>query len=240
MAIFKAFLNARKSFYPNNNDRNIEENKMTLESNKILGGIGAILMFVGVLPQVNYIGIIEIIGLILVLVALHNLSNYYKEGGIFRHAIYGVAVAVVGAIIVGVLAIAVVLSNIQDLITQLYPGWNGDWSTLQNMTPNTTNIDPTNIFPLIGGLLIVLVIAWVFSIIAAFFIYRSLKQVSNKSNVGLFGTAGIILLIGAVIPGIGVILMWISALILAIAFFTLKPQEQTIATATSPPPPPII
>ena len=39
---------------------------MTLESSKTLGGIGAILMFVGVLPTINYIGIIEIIGLILV------------------------------------------------------------------------------------------------------------------------------------------------------------------------------
>lgn len=210
---------------------------MTLESGKTLGGIGAILMFVGVLPTINYIGIIEIIGLILVLVALRSLSNSYREEGIFRHALYGVAVAVVGAIIVGVLAVAVVLSNIKDLVTQLYPGWNGDWSTLQDMTANVTNFDPTNIFPLIGGLLVVLVLAWVFAIIASFFIYRSLKQVSSKSNIGFFGTAGLILLFGAVIPIIGLILMWISALILAIAFFTLKPQEQPIAVANSPPPP---
>jgi len=209
---------------------------MTLESSKILGGIGAILMFIGVLPTINYLGIIEIIGLILVLVALHSLANYYREGGIFRHAVYGVAVAVVGGIITGVLAVAVVLSNIKDLLTQVYPGWNGDWSTLQGMTPNTTNFDVSTIFPLISGLLVVLVLVWVVTIIAAFFIYRSLKQVSNKSNTGLFGTAGIILLIGAIIPIIGLILMWISALILAIAFFTLKPQQPPMATATSPPP----
>jgi uncharacterized membrane protein len=108
------------------------------------------------------------------------------------------------------------------------------------MTPNTTNFDPANIFQLVGGLLVVLVIAWVLAIIASFFIYRSLKQVSNKSNVGLFGTAGLILLIGAIIPIIGLILMWVSALILAIAFFTLKPQEQPIATVISPPHPPTI
>jgi uncharacterized membrane protein len=233
-------LTARKSFYLNDNDRNVEENEMNLESSKTLGGIGAILMFAGILPTINYIGIIEIIGLILVLIALRNLANSYREAGIFRHAVYGVAVAVVGAIIVGALAVAVVLSNIKNLVTQLYPGWNGDWSTLQGMTANTTNFDPTNIFPLIGGILVVLVITWVFAIIASFFIYRSLKQVSNKSNVGLFGTAGLILLIGAIIPIIGLILMWVSALILAIAFFTLKTQEQPIATVTSSPPPPTI
>jgi uncharacterized membrane protein len=212
---------------------------MNLESSKILGGIGAILMFVGVFPTINYLGIIEIIGIILLLVALHNLSNYYKEGGIFRNAIYGVTVAIVGAIIVGVLAVAVVLANIKDLLTQVYPGWNGDWATLQGMSLNTTNLDPTNIFPLIGGLLVVLVIAWVFIIIASFLIYRSLKQISNKSGVGFFGTSGLILLIGAIIPVIGLVLMWVSALILAIAFFTLKSQEQPMAIANSPPPPEI-
>jgi uncharacterized membrane protein len=213
---------------------------MTVESSKMFGGIGAILMFVGVLPTINYLGILEIIGLILVLVALRNLADFYREGGIFKNAIYGAAVAVIGVIIIGVLAVAVVLSNLKDLLIQLYPGWNGDWSTLQSMTPNTTNFDPANIFQLVGGLLVVLVIAWVLAIIASFFIYRSLKQVSNKSNVGLFGTAGLILLIGAIIPIIGLILMWVSALILAIAFFTLKPQEQPIATVISPPHPPTI
>lgn len=210
---------------------------MTLESSKTLGGIGAILLFIGVIPFVQYTWVIGLVGIILVLFALRSFANYYRERGIFSNAIYGVAIAVVGGIIAGILALAVVLSNITDLVTQLYPGWNGDWSTLQGMTPNTTNIDPSAIFPLIGGLLVVLVIVWVFAIIAAFFIWRSLKQVSNKSNVGLFGTAGLLLLIGAIIPIFGLILMWISALLLAIAFFTLKPHEQPMATATSPPPP---
>jgi uncharacterized membrane protein len=210
---------------------------MTLESSKTLGGIGAILMFIGIFPYINYFGIIEIIGAILILFALHDIANIYRERGIFSNAIYGIAVAVVGSVITGILALAVVLSNLKDLVTQIYPGWNGDWATLQGMTPSTTNIDPSAIFPLIGGLLVVLVIVWVVAIIAAFFIWRSLKQVSNKSNVGLFGTAGILLLVGAIIPLLGLILIWIAALLLAIAFFTLKTHEQPIATVTSPPPP---
>jgi uncharacterized membrane protein len=162
---------------------------LTLESNKTLGGIGAILLFIGVIPFVQYIWVIGIVGAILTLVALRGLANYYKEGGIFSNALYGVAIIIVGGIITGILAFAVVLSNLRDLLMQLYPGWNGvDWSALQGMTPNT-NIDPSAVFPLIGGLLVVLVIVWVFVIIAAFMIYRSLKLVSNKSNVGLFGTA---------------------------------------------------
>ncbi len=207
---------------------------MTLESSKTLGGIGAILLFIGVIPFLQYLWVIGIVGIILIMVALHDFANVYKESGIFSNALYGVVIAVVGGIVAAVLALAVVLTNLKDFITQIYPGWNGDWSTLQGMTPNTSNIDPTTVLPFIADLLVVLVIVWIFAIIAAFFVWRSLKQVSNKSSVGLFGTAGLILLIGVIIPIFGLILMWISALILAIAFFILKPQEQSMQSMMPP------
>jgi uncharacterized membrane protein len=78
----------------------------------------------------------------------------------------------------------------------------------------------------------------VFSIIAAFFIRRSLGTLSAKSGVGLFSTAGLLLLIGAVLIiafGLGLILIWISALLLAIAFFRIRPEQ---AQPTTPPPAP--
>jgi uncharacterized membrane protein len=208
---------------------------MTLESSKTLGGIGAILMFVGIFPFISYYGIVELVGAVLILVGLHGLASYYRESSIFNHAIYGVLVGIVGGIIAGVAAVVSVLASFTNLLHQIYPGWNGDWATLQGMTPNTTNLDTSTIFPLVAGILAVLVIVWIFAIIGAFFIWRSLKQVSSKSNVGLFGTAGLILLIGAIIPIFGLILMWISALLLAIAFFTMKAHEQPMAAAPAPP-----
>jgi uncharacterized membrane protein len=67
---------------------------------------------------------------------------------------------------------------------------------------------------------------------------RSLKQVSDKSTVGLFGTAGLLLLIGAflTIVFIGFILMWVAALLIAIAFFQLKSGESIVSQQTPPPP----
>ena len=208
---------------------------MTLESSKTLGGIGAILMFVGIFPFISYYGIVELVGAVLILVGLHGLASYYRESGIFNQAIYGVLVGIVGGIIAGVAAVVSVLASFTNLLHQIYPGWNGDWATLQGMTPNTTNLDTSTIFPLVAGILAVLVIVWIVAIISAFFIWRSLKQVSNKSNVGLFGTAGLLLLIGAIIPIFGLILMWISALLLAIAFFTMKAHEQPMVAAPAPP-----
>jgi uncharacterized membrane protein len=221
---------------------------MNFETSKNLGGIGALLIFIGVIASffsVPYIGIINLIGIIMVLVALHGLSNYYGDRSIFKNALYGFITAIVGGIIaVGIAVIAVIanLSNIKTLIQTIYPSWNGEWSSLSGLsglTPDTSNLNPQDILPLIAGFLVVilavLAILWIFTVIASVFVRRSLKQVAFKSNIGLFGTAGLLLLIGAVLIivfGLGAILMWIAALLLAIAFFQLKPNPP--ATNVSP------
>jgi uncharacterized membrane protein len=209
---------------------------MTFESSKTLGGIGALLMFLGVLPYISFFGIIELIGAILVLVALHGFAGIYKESGIFDNALYGIIAGIVGVVLAVAVGIALVLSNISDFLMKLFPSWNGDWSTLSSlsgMTPNTSNIGFGDIIPFITAAVVIIAILWVFAIIATFLVRRSLKQLSAKTNVGLFSTTGMLLLIGAVLViafGIGLILLWIAALILAIAFFTMKPQETQPAT----------
>lgn len=218
---------------------------MTLNSSKNLGGLGAILMFVGVFPYINFFGILELIGAILILVGLHGFASHYSERGIFNNAIYGFLAAIVGGIVAIAIAIAIVLPNVTSFIEKIYPGWNGDWTTLSqftSQTPVTTNLTPSDILPFVSAAIVVFIILWIFAIISAIFFRRSLKLVSNKTTVGLFSTAGLLLLIGAgliIIFGLGLILMWIATLILAIAFFTMKPrvEEQPMVTTASPPPP---
>jgi len=213
-----------------------EDQKMSIENSKILGGVGALLMFLGVLPYVNYFGVIEIIGLILVMVALYSLGSHYREGSIFNNALYGLIMGIVGVVISVAVVIITVLTSLTDFLYEIFPDWNGDWTALSGLTPDPSNISLDSIAPFLAGLFAVLIILWVFSIISAFFIRRSLGTLSAKSGVGLFSTAGLLLLIGAVIIilfGIGLILIWISALLLAIAFFQIKPQQAQPTTSTS-------
>ena len=189
---------------------------MTLETNKVLGGIGAILLFIGVLPLFQFSSVIALVGAVLVLVGLYGVGNYYREPGIFKNAIIAVIIGIIGAVVIVALALTVVLSNVENLLVQIYPGWKpGDWTGLQGMTPNPnviSNLDFTTLMPLITGIISVAIVAWVVAIIAAFFAWRSLKIVTAKSTIGLFGTAGLLLLIGAFLAVIliGVILMWIA------------------------------
>ena len=196
---------------------------MNLETSKNLGGVGAILMFIGVLPLFAYSGIISLVGLILVLIGLKGLADYYSEAGIFNNSLYGVITAIVGGMVfVGVAAIALV-----DFFTELglTIGNVADWSA------ELSQMDWTNVgLDIIGNfaayIFLALIVLFVFVIITAIFLRKSLGLLSTKTGVGLFGTTGLLILIGAVLTiiAVGLLLIWIAMLILAIAFFSIKPQ----------------
>jgi len=217
----------------------LEKKKMTFESSKTLGIVGAVLMLIGTIPFAAYIGIIAFVGFILLLVALHGLANYYKETGIFGNALYGFIAGIVGVVATVAAALYVIFdtSILTDFLHKIFPGWNGSWSSLGGLTANTSNITASDVTPVLGAVFAVLVILWIFLIISAFFNRRSLKMLSAKASVGLFSTAGLMLIIGAVlaIVLIGLILMWIAILLIAIAFFQMKPLSEQPVAPLSPP-----
>jgi uncharacterized membrane protein len=217
---------------------------MTLESSKTLGGIGAILLLIGVFPVLGTytFGVLALIGLILILIALNDLANIYKERGIFTNSLYGFIAGIVGAVIAGIVLVVSVLSTLTNFLQKIYPSWNGKLSSissLRGMTPNTSNITLSNVAPLIEGLIAVFLVLWVFTIIWAFFARRSLTMLASKTGVGLFSTAGLLLIVGAALTiiVIGLLIMWVGVLLIAIAFFQIKPQTERPMSAMAPPPP---
>lgn len=207
---------------------------MTLESSKNIGGIGALLIVIGALPFLGaYTSIIALIGLILVLIALNGLANYYNERGIFNYALYGIITSIIG----GVVAAAIVIVAAFDFLTTI-------GIDLANITDPAafSQIDWTGIVTLeslwsfLAALVAGLVVLFVFMVVSAFLVRRSFNLASDKTGVGMFGTAGLLLLIGAVLTIIliGFLLIWIAAILLIVAFFRIRAQP---AAATSPPPP---
>jgi len=203
---------------------------MTLESSKNLGGIGAILMFIGVLPYINFYGIIPLVGLILVLIAMKGFADYYKEAGIFNNALYAVILAIVGVVaFIAILFIAAI-----DLLNELglSAANMADWSTILS-TYDWTGAGFNTLMNFAAIAIAGVVVLFVFVLITAIFLRKSLGLLSGKTGVGLFGTTGMLVLIGAVLTiiVIGVLLIWIAMLLLAVAFFSVKPQQ------AQPPPP---
>jgi uncharacterized membrane protein len=229
---------------------------MTLESSKTLSGVGALLLFIAAtLLLVSIFGALfiglfgalalGIVGAIVLLVGLNGLADYYKERKIFNQPFYSIIIAVVGAVIAVVILASVTLANITPFLSQIYPGWNGDLSSLPNTAPDPNvltsgNFDLSTIMPLLVGIGAFWIIIWITSIISTFLVRRSLVAIAEKSNMKLFSTAGLLMLLGGFLGlvAIGYFLILLGLLLAAAAFFQLqqsKPNAEVDPQYLAPP-----
>ena len=161
------------------------------------------------------VGIITFIGIILFLVSMYRLSQCYGERGIFKNALYGFILNIIG----GVSVVAI------DLVLTL--GSSGSVQT----EPVSTSTAATS-SQVVLGFLAVLAISLALGIISAVLYMRAFNKLAEKSGSDSFKTAGLLYLLGTVLTLvlIGVLLVWIAWIFAAIGFKSLKPRE--------PPPPP--
>lgn len=203
---------------------------MTLESSKNLGGIGAILMVIGFLGFFGsaFAGVLDLIGIILVLIALKGLADHYNEQGIFNNALYGFIISIVGGVaFVGALVASFIMFVASTDFDYTDPtAWQERFMNL------------TDLWNFIGAVIVALIVLFIFAVIAAIFYRKSLSLTAGKTGVGMFGTAGMLILIGAVLTIIlvGFILIWIAMILLAVAFFSIR--AETAQPPPAPPPPP--
>ncbi len=187
-----------------------------MEANKALGGVGALLMVIGPISGA-YTGVLGLVGLILVLIALKRLSNYYNAKGIFDNALYGIIIGIIGVVVF----VAGIVVAAAGLLSDLGLAW-GDWAGLQeiNWDAVTWDIISPHIAIIIGSL----VALFVFVVVSAIFLRKSLTTLSEKTKVNMFGTAGLLMLIGAILTIIlvGLILIWVALILLTVAFFSIK------------------
>jgi len=205
---------------------------MTLETSKILGGVGALLMvltpFFG-----TYTAVLGLVGLILVMVALKGLADHYGEKGIFNNALYGAILAIVGIVVFIAIIVMTAIGFLSALGIDLSTVWS-DPAVLSSINwEELITLDA--IWPYIAAILGSFVLLFVFVVVASIFLRKSLNMVSEKTSVGLFGTTGLLILIGAVLTiiGIGLILLWIALILLTVSFFSIKTQTAQPPTTPS-------
>lgn len=206
--------------------------RVTLESSKALGGVEVLLMVIGPFGGV-YTGMLALVGLILVLIALKGLSDHYNEAGIFSNALYGVVTAIIG----GVVFVAVIVVTAVGFLSALGSGAAnlGNWTAFQSI--NWQDVATLDIlWPYIATILGSLVVLFIFVVVATVFLRRSSTLLSTKTGVNLFGTTGLIMLIGAVLTviGVGFILLWIALILIVVAFFSIKTESAQPSASTSP------
>ena len=204
---------------------------MTLQSSKTWGGVGALLMVISPFAVCGFSLLIGLVGLILVLIAVKGLSDHYKEPSIFNNSLYGVIFSIVGvAVFVAALFVTAVSFFTNVLGVELSTAFSDPTAFANIEWTEAMILD--NLLDHVAALVGSLVILFIFVVVAAIFYRKSLTTLAEKTGVGRFGTAGLLLLIGAVLTIIvvGFVLIWVALILLTVAFFQIREEP------TQPPP----
>ena len=197
----------------------------SLSQAKTLGGVGSLLVLLGAIPNVGFV--LAIVGFILILVAVKNVSEAISEPKIFNDMIIAVLMAIIGLVVFGVIVAVAILSFI-------------GLGNVSTVTPGTIPSGLVNgLALLIGGLVVV----WVFYLVSAIFLRKSYDRIAMRLNVNMFHTTGLLYLIGAAltIVFVGLLIVLIAEILQIVAFFSIPDQ---IPLAMPPqqgwgPPPPM-
>lgn len=199
---------------------------MAVESNRMLGGIGALLLVVSavspllVLPRLfdlystsagaaspflSILGLAGLAGIILFMIAMKGFAGDYKDAGIFNNALYGLLSSIVVGVLAGVFMVAIIFMNLSSVIPTFNP------------VPGTTDL-----FQFILGYVVpVMPVFSVAGLVQALFTMRAFNLLAVKSEVRLFRTAGWALVAGSVL---GLILACVGVLL----FFAASVSAATV------------
>ena len=169
------------------------------------------------------VGIVAFASFIMFLLSMRRLSKYYNEPSIFKNTLYGFIITIIGSAI----AYTIELVFFQSVFASISQTSN----TVATAPPISSAISTL----LIAGI-VVLAIVFVFAIISAIFYMLAFNKLAEKSGIGNFRTAGLLMLIGfvLVIVLVGALLVWIAWILVAMSFYSLKPKENPNLQASSP------
>jgi uncharacterized membrane protein len=183
---------------------------VSFEYSKTLAGEGAILLLLSMVPYAGWI--LGIIGVILLLRGMKELSNYYQDEEIYKNSLKGVKFYIIAMVSVGV-AIAALMVGV---------GFATGFTF-------TTDFVPTIGFGV--GLIAFfagLIVAFIFYILATTHLRKTFNTLAQKSGEASFTTAGNLLWWGAIltIVLVGLALILIAWIYATIGFFTMKAKQQ--------------
>jgi uncharacterized membrane protein len=206
---------------------NLPTQRVNISTQKMLGGIGSILIAIGwVLGWVPGMGVLLIVGLaglVLWLISLYQLSNMFKKSDIFRKALIGFILQIVGLVMAGVFGGAVGGILGPEILGAALS------------SPGGYGIETKLVFELVSAIVLIIgfIVAYPFNVIASYFYKRAYEILALATAQNLFKTAGLLIFIGAITAilfGLGLLLMFVGYIVLAVAFFT-TPNEVEVQGA---------
>jgi uncharacterized membrane protein len=202
----------------------------TLSQAKSMGGVGSILVLLSFVPSVGFV--LGIVGLVLVLIAVKQISDAVKDREIFNNVLMAIILQVVG---IGILTFAVLVGLLS--LFAMAP-------SLFAMTPFGSPFNgfggPGLIYGgevfFFGILIVGLIAMWIVLIIAARFLRKGYERIAVTTKTEMFRTVGHWYFYGAllVIVFVGFIIILIAEILQIVAFFSLPESPPPQPTPQQP------
>jgi len=188
---------------------NLPTQRVNISTQKMLGGIGSILILLVFMPG-TVATLLGIVGFVLWLVSMYQLSNILRKPSIFQKVLIGF------------------ILSVADWAIALAFGLMAGISSFTSIRGETGAI-----FGLGLGVIVAIIVAYAIGI-AAFYFYKEAYEILAQATAhNLFKIAGLLLFIGAIaiiLFGLGGLLMLVGYILLAVAFFT-TPNEVEVQGA---------
>ena len=214
---------------------NLPTQRVNISTQKMLGGIGSILIAIGwVLTWAlswapgmgallkDLLNILGLAGLVLWLISLYQLSNMLKKSDIFRKALMGSILQIVGFVIAILLIVVLFWDTVNAILGAELS------STRRDGIDDILGFGFGYIIFIIG-----LIFTYPFNVIGSYFYKRAYDILALATAQNLFKTAGLLIFIGAITTilfGLGLLLMFVGYIVLAVAFFTAPNEVEVQGT----------
>ena len=187
---------------------NLPTQRVNISTQKMLGGIGSILMLLGWIPGIGIL--LSILGVVLWIISMYQLSNILRKPSIFQKVLIGFVL------------------NIGSTVIAFAFGLMAGISSFTSIRGETGAI-----FGLGLGVVVAIIVAYAISLAAFYFYKEAYEILAQATNQNLFKIAGLLLFIGAItviLFGLGALLIIVGEIVLAVAFFTAPNEVEVQGT----------
>jgi len=190
---------------------NLPTQRVNISTQKMIGGIGSILLLLFIINMPGTVAtLLGIVGFVLWLISMYQLSNILRKPGIFQRVLIGFILNIVGTVIAfafGLMALIPLFVSPKD--------------------------EAGAILGLGLGVVFAIVVAYA-TLVVSFYFYKEAYEILAQATAhNLFKIGEFLIFIGAITTilfGLGLLLMFVGNIVLAVAFFT-APNEVEVQGA---------
>ncbi len=187
---------------------NLPTQRVNISTQKMLGGIGSILMLLSWMPGIGTF--LYLVGFVLWLISMYQLSNILRKPSIFKKVLISFILVIAGLVIAFAFGLMAGVS--------IFASVRGETGAILGLGL---------------GVVFAIVVAYATLVVSFYFYKEAYETLARATAHNLFKIGGLLMFIAAItiiLFGLGILLIIVGNIVLAVAFFT-APNEVDVQGA---------